>query len=236
MSLPTTGHGEHSLKKRHVWTWVETEVLARFYADSRTGDLATALGVSAEAIYRKAMKMGLRKSREFVASEASGRISRGDHKGRQTQFKPGLVPWNTGLKGVCGVQEACRATQFKKGRPAHEARNYVPIGSLRLGADGNLERKVTDDPGLVPARRWVAVHRMVWQAAHGSIPAGHVVAFKAGRHTVVEAEITLDAVELVSRSELMKRNSLHNLPKELVQLVQLRGALNRKINERSKKQ
>jgi hypothetical protein len=32
----------------------------------------------------------------------------------------------------------------------------------------------------------------------------------------------------------MRRNSLHNQPREIRQLIQLRGALNRKINARSK--
>ncbi len=41
-------------------------------------------------------------------------------------------------------------------------------------------------------------------------------------------------LELVSRSELMRRNSHWNtLPPELAQIVQLRGALTRKINRRS---
>jgi hypothetical protein len=34
----------------------------------------------------------------------------------------------------------------------------------------------------------------------------------------------------MSRAESMRRNSYHNYPKELAQLIQLRGALNRKIN------
>lgn len=125
-------------------------------------------------------------------------------------------------------------TQFKKGREAHEARNYRPIGSLRLSKDGCLERKVTDDPSLVPARRWVGVHRLVWMQAHGPIPEGHAVVFKPGRRTAVLEQITPDAVECISQRELMARNTVHNLPKELVELVQLRGALNRQINKRSK--
>jgi hypothetical protein len=33
----------------------------------------------------------------------------------------------------------------------------------------------------------------------------------------------------------MRRNSIHNLPKDLAEVAQLRGALNRVINARSKK-
>lgn len=69
---------------------------------------------------------------------------------------------------------------FKKGSMSGAAqRNYVPIGSTRISKDGYLERKVTDDHP-VPARRWVGEHRLVWEAANGPIPEGHVVVFLDG--------------------------------------------------------
>lgn len=215
------------MKTRHVWTWVETQLLVRCYADACTQDLAEVLGIGVAAICRKANQMGLRKSHEFLASEASGRMARGDHKGRQTQFKPGLVPWNKGKHHVAGGRSA--ETRFKAGQLPH---TWRPVGSLRITDDGYLQRKVTDT--RYPPRDWVPVHRLVWEAKHGPVPAGHVVVFKPGRRTTVEAEITPDTVELVTRGELMKRNSVHNMPKELAELIQLRGALNRKINARSK--
>ena len=81
--------------------------------------------------------------------------------------------------------------------------------------------------------RWTAVHRLVWEAAHGPIEPGYVVVFRPGRRSANLDEITLDALELVTRAELMGRNSVHNLPPELVQIAQLRGVLNRKINQRT---
>jgi hypothetical protein len=74
----------------------------------------------------------------------------------------------------------------------------------------------------------------VWIEAHGPVPAGHAVCFKPGRRSTVLEEITLDALDLVHRRDLMQRNSVHRLPKPLAQLVQLRGALNRKINARER--
>ena len=60
--------------------------------------------------------------------------------------------------------------------------------------------------------------------------------FRPGRASTDEARIALDALELVSRAELMRRNSRHaRYPPEVNQLIQLKGALNRKINARSKK-
>ena len=124
-------------------------------------------------------------------------------------------------------------TQFKKGRPAHEARNYVPVGTEKIDQKrGVVVRKITDDPAVFPVQRWRPVHVLVWTAANGPIPPGHICIFKPGKKTFVTAEITLDRLELVTHQENMRRNTVHNLPKPLAKLVQLRGALNRKINKR----
>lgn len=223
--------------KRRPWTDIEDRVMREFYPHLTGEDMADVLKRTPSSVFQRAKKLGLEKSQEFLASDRSGRIQRGrqDPRLAATQFKKGQESWNKGLKGVVGVQEACRATQFKKGRPAHEARNYKPIGTLRVNADGILERKVTDDPNVYPARRWVPVTRLVWEAANGPIPAGHVVRFKQGMATTVPELVTLDRLECISRVENMRRNSVHTVyPPEVARLVQLRGALNRQINQRTR--
>ena len=111
--------------------------------------------------------------------------------------------------------------------------SYKPIGSLRISKDGQLQRKVRDDGPT--SRRWISVARLVWEAAHGPVPKGHVVVFLPGKFTAIEHEITLDRVELITRRELMRRNSVHTVqPPELARITQLRGALARQINRRSR--
>lgn len=150
-----------------------------------------------------------------------------------TQFQPGAAPWNKGTHFLAGGRSV--ETRFQAGRDPSEARNYLPIGSLRLSKDGYLERKETDDRDIAPARRWVAVHRLVWIAAHGALPSGHVVVFKPGRRSAVLESITADGLELVTRVELMRRNSYHtNYPPEMRTLVQLKGAINRQVNRIAK--
>lgn len=58
--------------------------------------------------------------------------------------------------------------------------------------------------------------------------------FRDGMHTTEESAITPDKLECITRAENMARNSIHNYPQPIPQLVQLRGALNRKIRNRSK--
>ena len=123
---------------------------------------------------------------------------------------------------------------FQAGQPPQLCWNYKPIGSLRVTANGQLERKVTDDRNIVPTLRWTPVSRLVWEEHHGPIPAGHVVRFKPGMRTTVLEEITIDKLECLSRVKHLEHNSIHNLPTELRQVIQLKGALMRKIRNRNK--
>ncbi len=71
--------------------------------------------------------------------------------------------------------------------------------------------------------------------ANGTIPEKHVVTFKPGTRTNVEDEITLDRLECISQRENMMRNTLHRYPKEIAHAIQMRGALNRRINREQQK-
>lgn len=218
---------------RKHYTAAEVATLIARYPHERTDDIARDLHRPIESVYRKAHSLGLHKSPAYLASPDAGRNNL--KKGAGTRFPAGHTPWNTGMKGWhAGGRSA--ETQFKRGEMSGAARaKYKPIGSTRISKDGYLERKVTDDPTMYPARRWTAVHRLVWEAACGPIPAGHIIVFRPGTATAVESEITVDKLELISRAENMARNTVHNYPQPIPQLVQLRGALIRSINYRRKK-
>jgi hypothetical protein len=227
-------HGHRAMTARRRWSPEHEALLRHMYPDAPMPTMVDALDRTAAQIYRKAADLGLHRSEAYLASPLACRLRRENHPGVATQFKKGQVSHNKGLRRPGWFRGRMKETQFKKGRLAHEARNYVPIGTTKLSKDGYLERKVTDDPTLFPARRWVGVHRLVWEAANGPVPPGHAVAFLPGRRTADESLITLDALELVSRAELMRRNTYHRYPKEIALAIQLRGALVRKINRKVK--
>ena len=212
--------------------------LTRRYATHSAKECAAELGVSLSAVHNRVSVLGLSKSPDWVAERTRQRWSEGRHEAsRRAHFRKGQAPVNKGRpqKEWMPTESIRRtaATRFKPRKP-EESRNYRPIGSLRVSKDGYLERKVTDDHP-VPARRWVAVHRLVWEQSHGPVPPGHVVRFKDGRKRLDPTEITADLLECISQAENMRRNSYHtHLPPEVAQLVQLRGALTRKINNRTK--
>lgn len=215
---------------RRFWTEEEISLLREFYPHFRTEKVAQAVGRPVGSCYQKAAQLGLQKTERYLASDDACRVSasRRTPAMTATQFKPGQVSWNKGTHFVAGGRSA--ETRFK---PGAQPRNWVPIGSHRINGDGYLDRKVTDD-GRGP-RDWVSVHRLVWIEANGPVPDGHVVVFKPGRRTTELEQITLDGVELVSRVELMQRNTLHNrYPKEVAQLIQLKGAIKRQVNRLAK--
>lgn len=207
---------------RAFWSADDLVTLKRDYADKKTADLAKALGKSLQGTYAKANALGLKKSDDYLASPDACRLRRGDNVGAEFRFKPGQPSWNDGKK--IGTRGRSAETQFNPGqRPA----NWKPLGSERL-MDGYLQRKMTETG--YPPTDWVPVHILLWQEHNGPVPDKHCVIFKDGN----KANIVIENLECISRSDLMKRNSLHNMPPQLTELVQLRGVLTRQINKRSK--
>ena len=212
------------------WTEDRLDTLRRFYADFKTEDVACILGLRTGQVYAKAKQLGLAKSEAYLASPAACRLRRGDNVGAAYRFQRGQTSWNKGVKGVAGVQEACRATQFKPGQAPH---NTAPIGSTKFDKSGVLLQKISNDAGN-NSKRWRAVHELVWVRENGPVPPKHIVVFKPGMRTKVLEEITIDRVECISLAENMKRNTRHNLPPELNEVIQLRAVLTRQINKRMK--
>lgn len=208
---------------RYVWTDEAVALLQRLYADTPTDQIAAQIGATPEQVYHKVQMIGLRKSAAYMASVAACRLLKGDNVGAATRFKPGLTPWNKSQKHPSTGRAI--DTQFKPGTRSGKAlENYQPIGTERLSIDGYLERKIHD--GRPFQRRWRAVHLLEWEAINGPLPAGHAVVFRDGN----KRNIALDNLELVTRAELMRRNSVYRHGMEIAQLSMLRGKITKQIN------
>lgn len=152
-----------------------------------------------------------------------------------SRFPKGHVPVNKGLRRPGWGPGRMKSTQFKAGeRSGMAAKNWRPVGTILMDADGYQRIKIREAHpgeahGFGNVRVWPLLQRHVWAEAHGPIPAGYNVCFKDGDKT----NCALTNLELVSRRDMMKRNTVHNLPKPLAETIQLLGALNRQIRKRT---
>lgn len=195
------------------WTPQAVFCLRTWYCEEclTVQEIAERFGRTVGAIKNACVNFGLKRPPSYYRQPgAAGR------------FASGMKPWNSGMPYDAGGRS--RDTRFRAGqRVGRSAELWKPIGHERM-ADGYLQRKVTDT-GYTP-RDYVSVHRLIWEEAHGPIPAGHALVFRNGDRL----DIRLDNLELITRAELMRRNTVHRYPPEVVKTVRARAVLNRAIN------
>ncbi len=118
-----------------------------------------------------------------------------------------------------------RATRFYKGHLPHNTKTDFEI-TVRADNRGVKYKFIRIRLG-----NWTPLHRYRWEQANGMIPPKMKLIFKDGD----TMNCDIENLELLTPGQLMKRNSYHNYPKPIAEMVQLRGALNRKINKHLKK-
>ncbi len=192
------------------WTPADTEAVRANYPETCTNKLAAQLGRTRSAVFQKARIIGVYKTIEYIRREVYPARKGMKNAGA---FKPGFTPYNKGKKGVNG--SSC--TTFKPGnRPA----TAKPVGAHRI-IDGFEWEKIAEP------NQWVALHKRAWEAAHGPIPKGMTLCFRDGNGM----NPALDNLELLTRAELMERNTYHRYPPELKANIKLLKKLEREIHE-----
>jgi len=201
------------------------------YPARPTGEIAKALGRTIYGVYGAAFTLGLRKTPEYVQREVG--LQKGTTLGRATQFRKGHAPANKGLRRPGWHAGRMKETQFKKGgRSGIAARNWRPIGTILPDPEGYLRIKVREAKhgkeatGFGNTKVWPLLNRYVWEQHKGPIPPKHIVAFKDGKR----GNCAIGNLELLSMADNARRNSMWaRLPRELAEVIQLNGALKRKI-------
>jgi hypothetical protein len=202
-------------RERRYWTPEEDAILRELYPNHATSIVAERTGKSIGSLHQHAALLGIRKTKEWMRQH-----SRDQAKNLTAgRFLKGRPPWNKGMKGMA---TGGQATRFKPGNRPH---TWVPIGTERISKDGYLERKVTDDGPVW--LRFKGVQIIVWEAVNGPVPKGHAVVFRDGD----KRNITIENLELVSRAELMRRNSVHRYPPAIKAAITAKARLTRMINE-----
>ena len=211
--------------QKRKWTQQEEETLIRLYGDPKvfSKDIATMLGRTLQQVYNKARAMGLRAPMERL--RMAGKIGMQHPKSIATRFHKGQIPPNKGKKVSPEVYEKMSPTMFKKG---HISENKREVGAERVNVYGYIEIKVAE-PNV-----WRLKHRIVWEQHNGAIPPGYNVQFK--NHNTQDCRI--ENLYLISKAEQMRNeNSLiAKYPKELQDVIRLKGVVNRQIHKHQKNQ
>lgn len=214
-------------KKRHHTTEDDIEYIREHYASMSTREIAEARGMSKTTISGIAQRLGLYKTREWIAERARIRSLDPNHGGRATRFKVGNISANKGRRieewmSPEGIAKSSR-TRFKKGQ---SSLNRRPVGSERVNVDGYIEVKIAEP------NRWRQKQRVVWEAAHGPVDQDHVVTFRDGNKLNCE----LDNLYVITRAEHLGRVSVHNYPEDVREVIHMRAVLRRHINTQKRKQ
>lgn len=208
---------------KRIWTKEEINILLRDYQDPNifTADIAKRLDRTLSQVYNKARTMGLKAPLERI--RLAGKLGTNHPNAVAHRFKKGSVPPNKGKKMSQEVYEKVKETMFKKG---NSPVNHREVGSERINVDGYIETKVAE-PNV-----WRLKHRIIWEQHNGVIPAGYNVQFK-NRNT---QDCRIENLYIISKSEQMRtENSLvARYPKEVQEVIRLKGVVNRVIHKREK--
>jgi hypothetical protein len=99
------------------------------------------------------------------------------------------------------------------------------VGSERVNVDGYIEVKIAEP------NKWRQKQRVVWEAAHGPVPADSIVSFIDGNKQNCE----LSNLRVMTRADNLRRTSLHNYPDEVREVIHMRAVLKRHINTQKRK-
>jgi hypothetical protein len=207
--------------KKQFWTDNEIEYLKLNYSNNRTDKIANILGRTIYQVYNKVHSLKLKKSAEFLASPESGIFIKGSTTGKEHRFKKGIVPHNKGKKMSPELYEKVSKTFFKKGHKPHNTKFDGAI-TIRNHKRSGIPYKCI----RVEESKWEFLHRLNWEKTNGPIPKGFNVVFKDGNTMNCE----LSNLELLSDSELLSRNTLHQYPKDLQEVIKLNNKLKNQIN------
>jgi len=200
---------------RKKWSSEEVEKLKQLYPVTDHPELMRIFGRSSASIYGKADLLGLGKDPEYMAELKVEFLKNLVEGGKKTRF--GIKEsWNKGTKGVMKANSGT----FKKGNLPHNTRN---AGEESFDKDNHILVKIGH-------KHWVKKHFLLWEQEIGKIPKGMVLRFKNGN----PHDIRIENLELITKAENMRRNTVHQYPTELKQTIKIFNKLKKRIKNGTK--
>ena len=194
------------------------EIIKQRYPFEPTKKIADDLNLTESQVYNRAFAMRIKKDPVYLRST---QFPAGYLGGKATQFKKGQIPPNKGQKMSKEVFEKVSATMFKKGSVPS---NTQPVGTInkRKDTNGKFYSYIK-----VANQNWQLLNRYLWEQNFGKIPPGMIVIFKDNN----EDNFEISNLELISKKENMNRNSMHQYPLEIKQILILKNKLIKKTTK-----
>jgi hypothetical protein len=203
---------------RNFWTEQEIKFLTDNYPDIKTADIAAIMNRPIGGVNGKAYDLGLKKSFKHMKALLEIEAKKLAEAGKQYQFKKGQVTHNKGQKMPKELYEKVKRTMFK---PGHKPGNIKKVGAERIDYEGYTYVKLADAD-------WVLKHRHIWEQVNGPVLANHVVIFKDNNMH----NFDINNLQMISQKENMLRNTIHQYPEQIQELIKLKNKLKKKINEK----
>jgi hypothetical protein len=196
----------------------QVQYIIENYPDNYTDEISQYLGLTKSTVYNIANQYGLKKSEIWKEKDRVFRKKILTKYGKDYRFEKGHTPKNKGAKLAPEVVKKMEKSFFKKGSKPH---NIKYDGHERVSKEGYVLVRVS-------IGRYMPKHQHIWRQLHGDIPKGHVVIFKDKD----KRNFDINNLVLISRSELMKRNTIHNYPSEIKQCIKIISKIKKRINEK----
>ncbi len=197
-----------------LFTEKEDKLLKKLYAIKPGSHIAKLLGRTPSTVRQRLKKLGLNVPPEKLQEFKNISL-----------FKKGRISPNKGKK----IEEFMSAEAIKKLEPKRFKKGQVPHNIA--AADGTITirtfRGIKYKYIRLNVCKWVQLHRHIWEQHNGLIPPMHNVIFKDSN----TMNCVIENLGLLSNAELMKRNSIHNLPPELKEIINIGKSLNNKIKK-----
>jgi len=206
-----------------AWNQDEIDYLIKTFPDNPTKLIAEKLNRNIKSVYTMAYKYNLYKSDEYLKTTLKIICRQSALKNTSGQWTKGHQPINKGMRwdefmSKEGQQRSFQTT-FKAGHLPH---NTKTDGQVTIRID---KRGVKNQFIRLSLAKWIPLSHYNWIQANGPIPKGHIVVFK-DKNTL---NAKLENLELITKAENCRRNSIMRFPPELRSTIKALGKLKKTI-------
>ncbi|WP_438423091.1 HNH endonuclease [Aquimarina macrocephali] len=203
---------KRALVGRTTFTTEQDKYIIDNYLVLPVKTIASNIGRSGCGVQGRLKRLGLEIPREII-----------NKRKKESRYQKSRIPENKGKKQKDYMSaesiEKTKATRFRIGNRPH---NWKPVGSERITKDGYIEIK-TSNPN-----KWELKHRYLYQQIHKiKIPKNHNIIFKNGN----SEDFNKHNLVMVSNSELMLKNTIHQYPESLQQIIKLNNKIKKKLKK-----